>query len=162
MTYDHRGIGRSSAPSGRYTTSLLAQDALQLIVSEFCTPIARLECLLCDGCREGKGGGGGRGGGGAGTCWANRVHFELICCSQEKALSWSVGDTHLLSVSMGGMVALELLATVSERGLRFKSATLIVTQVKLTHTHTHTSMHFVSFIVSRILVLAHRLLVPCL
>jgi pimeloyl-ACP methyl ester carboxylesterase len=76
-TYDHRGIGRSSARLGRYTTELLAMDALDLMTN---------------------------------------------------GLGWQPHQTHVISISMGGMICLEILSHLAGQGSRLKSATLMVTQ----------------------------------
>ena len=58
LTFDNRGVGRSSVPRGRYTTSRMAADALELMAH----------------------------------------------------VGWTPHNTHLVGVSMGGMIALEMLS----------------------------------------------------
>ena len=69
-TFDNRGVGRSTAPPPPYTTSQMADDALELLGH----------------------------------------------------LAWAPADTHLAGISMGGMIALELLGRTA-----FRSAALLVT-----------------------------------
>lgn len=69
-TFDNRGVGRSTAPPPRYTTSQMAEDVLELLAH----------------------------------------------------LGWNAPSTHLAGISMGGMIALELLCRTP-----FKSASLLVT-----------------------------------
>eukprot|EP00808_Paulinella_micropora_P018823 g31890.t1 len=64
VTFDNRGCGRSSSPVARYTTSMMADDALELLTK----------------------------------------HVRWTCPRQ----------LHLISVSMGGMIALELMSRLLE------------------------------------------------
>lgn len=84
--YDNRGVGRSDHPSGRYTTRMMAEDAISML----------------------------------------------------KHLLWAPHSTHLLGISMGGMISLELIASLAEgrfsdafpdiRDRRVLSVSLMVTQ----------------------------------
>jgi len=85
VTFDNRGCGRSGQPRYRYTTQMMARDALELVSVE---------------------------------------------------LGWTLCETHLVAISMGGMIALEMLASLAEGRFadivskedRFLSASLLVTQ----------------------------------
>lgn len=84
VTFDNRGSGRSEHPLYRYTTRMLARDAM-----------------------------------------------ELLCA----AVGWQPDSVNLVGISMGGMLALEMLAGLSEGAFRdltprtrFRSAALLVTQ----------------------------------
>lgn len=87
VTFDNRGCGRSGRPRYRYTTKMLARDAMELL---------------------------------------------------SKELAWNPSEVHLISISMGGMYALEMMAGLHEGafsdisgtldGRCFLSATLMVTQ----------------------------------
>jgi pimeloyl-ACP methyl ester carboxylesterase len=87
VTFDNRGVGRSSCNLAPSTTAIMAEDTMELMV---------------------------------------------------RVLGWAPSKTHVISISMGGMVALEMAARLAEGKsewgnqsgcTRFLSLTLMVTQV---------------------------------
>jgi pimeloyl-ACP methyl ester carboxylesterase len=84
---DNRGVGLSDTPGGRWTTSELASDALQLLL--------QLECSA----RPGEGEGWGGGVHVVGLSMGGMVAQELVCLAPERVASLTLISTHA-----GGLV----------------------------------------------------------